>query len=57
MKINDVQLGNFKAICKSNNEFIPFFTDNDLRKNIDSVLAVQGYWSGISYRYYLDGDD
>jgi len=24
---------------------------------MESVLAAQGYWSGMSYRYYLNGDD
>ena len=57
MKISDVQLKNFKKICESNDEFISFFTDDELRNNIESVIAVQGHWSGIRYRYYLDGDD
>ena len=57
MKINDVQFANFKNICKRNDEFIAFFTDEQLRENLNSVIASQGYWSGMSYRYYLDGDD
>ena len=56
MKISDVQLINFKKICECNDEFISFFTDDELRKNIESVITVQGYWSGTRYRYYLDGD-
>ena len=57
MKINKTQLENFKKICEKNNEFVPFFTDEDLQENIENVIAAQGYWSGVSFRYYLDGDN
>ena len=57
MKINDVQLANFKAICERNGEFMPIFTDNELRSNVNFALRSQGYWSGMSLKYYLDGDD
>jgi len=56
MKISDVQLKNFKNLCEKNDEFICFFIDEELRNNIESAIAAQGYWSGIRYRYYLNGD-
>jgi len=57
MKINDKQLANFKKLCKENCEFIPFFDDEQLKRNIESAMIIQGYWSGMAYRYYLDGDE
>jgi len=57
MKISDVQFKNFKDICERNSEFIVFSTDEELKENVEYVIFVQGYWSGMSYKYYLDGDE
>lgn len=57
MKVSDTQFRNFKNICEKNNEFIAFLNDEELRESVESVIAAQGYWSGLMYRYYLDGDD
>ena len=55
MQISDLQFDNFIKICEKNNEFL-FGDKAEIRSQLENVLASQGYWSGLSLRYYLDGD-
>jgi len=56
MKISDLQFDNFLNICKENKEFL-VGDMTFVRDRLEMVLETQGYWSGVEFRYYLDGDD
>ena len=56
MKISDLQFENFLKVCKETNEFL-FGDLSDIRGRLEEVLESQAYWSGVAFRYYLDGDD
>jgi len=56
IKVNDLQFENFKNICKEYNEFL-VGDDDYLREQLDYALKIQGSWSGMAFRYYLEGDD
>lgn len=56
MQLTDLQFENFIKICKEKNEFL-FGDMDEVRNLLEDRLATQGYWSGISLQYHLDGDD
>jgi|GEM_PF-4797447 len=56
MKISDLQYANFRTICSEYAEFL-FGSDDEIRERLEEALEIQGYWSGMQYKYYPDGDE
>jgi len=56
IKISKLQYTNFRAICSESSEFL-VGTDEEIKERLEEALEIQGYWSGMMYKYYLDGDN
>lgn len=56
MKITKLQFQNFLKICEKNNEFL-VGNKKYKKQQLEYAMSLQGYWSGLALRYYLDGDD
>lgn len=53
IKVNDEMLERFLEIMDEHDEFV--FGDNEyLKKQLETCLNNQGYWSGCSIRVYYD---
>ena len=55
IKVNEGMLNRFLEIMDDYGEFV-FGNKKYLRKQLETILNSQGYWSGCSIRVYYDKD-
>lgn len=55
IKVNNKMLKEFLDIMEDFGEFV-FGTEKEIKKQLETVLNSQGYWSGCSIRVYYDSD-
>lgn len=55
IKVNKKMLKEFLDIMEDFGEFV-FGTEEEIKKQLETVLNSQGYWSGCSIRVYYDSD-
>ena len=55
IKVNDKMLRRFLEIMDNYNEFV-FGSEEDIKRQLETCLNFQGYWSGCSIRVYYDKD-
>jgi len=56
IQVNDTMLDNFYKIMDRYDEFL-FGDREDIRKQLETCLNTQGYWSGCSIRVFYDSND
>lgn len=56
IKVNNKMLDEFLQLMDENGEFV-FGTDKEIKKQLETCLNSQGYWSGCSIRAYYDKDN
>ena len=56
IKVNKKMLDRFLEIMDDYGEFV-FGDDDYLKKQLETCLNTQGYWSGNSIRLYYDKED
>ena len=55
IKVNKKMLKEFLDIMEDFGEFV-FGTEEEIKRQLETVLNSQGYWSGCSIRVYYDSD-
>lgn len=55
IKVNNKMLEEFLDLMDSYGEFL-FGTEKEIKKQLETCLNSQGYWSGCSIRVYYDSD-
>ncbi len=55
IKVNKKMLKEFLDIMEDFGEFV-FGTEKEIKKQLETCLNSQGYWSGCSIRVYYDSD-
>ena len=55
IKVNKKMLDRFIQIMDDYGEFL-FGTKEEIKRQLESVLNAQGYWSGCAIRVYYDAD-
>ena len=55
IKVNNKMLERFLQIMDDYGEFV-FGDEEYLKKQLETCLNTQGYWSGVSIRIYYDKD-
>jgi hypothetical protein len=55
IKVNNKMLKEFLDLMDSYGEFL-FGTEEEIKRQLETVLNSQGYWSGCSIRVYYDSD-
>lgn len=53
IKVNDKLLNRFLELMDNYGEFV-FGTDKEIKKQLETCLNTQGYWSGCAIRVYYD---
>ena len=56
MKVNNKMLKEFLDIMEDYGEFV-FGTKKEIKKQLESCLNTQGYWSGCSIRVYYNKEN
>jgi len=56
IKVNNKMLDRFLEIMDENDEFVFFDDKKYLKKQLETCLNTQGYWSGCSIRVYYNED-
>lgn len=55
IKVNKKMYERFIQIMDDYGEFL-FGTDEDIKRQLETCLNTQGYWSGCAIRVYYDAD-
>lgn len=55
IKVNNKMLKEFLELMDNYGEFL-FGTEEEIKRQLETVLNSQGYWSGCSIRVYYDSD-